>query len=500
MTELLFQDNTGQQVKFFIQRDVPEYARLCEEITALGGRVEDKIPRAGFVLINPGTEEANRLRDCWNKPDERPERFFVPFTYIQACRAEGRLLRQIFLVAHRPLKFFVHPDIANVHTRDIIRSQILHSGGNPDASELETDVIIADHGNPEVFNHLIKVNNGFKNHVESFQWVKKCIEQGELSFTPLVYKNPGGRRPGEERTPFTDEDEHHLCQWIAEKIPYKNTGGRTGNKLYQQLVEKGEEPGYGWVKRHTWQSWRERYKKNTARMDPLITRIVDERKPALGEMGQYGYVRKPEPSARKRNSGKRKASTPLEGDGAIDAERIAAALAGHMPLPHGMPPPFPPDHFPGGQLPPPPFGFPPHMPPPPPPEAMPGMGGGPMDHMPPPPHQPQRDSQSQPQSQSQSQPEAGPSGEGESQWPIREGTGPQPNWAKRKADDEADEHEAKRKKIEQEGDPAILEIASEYKFTATEVQEYFDKTKDIEKTRKRFKKRREHLDSLEDED
>lgn len=39
------------------------------------------------------------------------------------------------------------------------------------------------------------------------------------------------------RTHFTDEDETNLCKWIALKIPFKETGGRTGNRLYQQLVE-----------------------------------------------------------------------------------------------------------------------------------------------------------------------------------------------------------------------------------------------------------------------
>ena len=39
------------------------------------------------------------------------------------------------------------------------------------------------------------------------------------------------------RTQFTEEDEEHLSTWIAAKIPYKETGGRTGNRLYQQLCE-----------------------------------------------------------------------------------------------------------------------------------------------------------------------------------------------------------------------------------------------------------------------
>jgi hypothetical protein len=39
------------------------------------------------------------------------------------------------------------------------------------------------------------------------------------------------------RTQFTEDDEEHLAVWIAAKIPYKETGGRTGNRLYQQLCE-----------------------------------------------------------------------------------------------------------------------------------------------------------------------------------------------------------------------------------------------------------------------
>jgi glycosyltransferase A (GT-A) superfamily protein (DUF2064 family) len=41
----------------------------------------------------------------------------------------------------------------------------------------------------------------------------------------------------DRRTQFTEEDEQNLANWIATKIPYKETGGRTGNRLYQQLCE-----------------------------------------------------------------------------------------------------------------------------------------------------------------------------------------------------------------------------------------------------------------------
>lgn len=90
---------------------------------------------------------------------------------------------------------------------------------------------------------------------------------------------------------------------------------RTGNRLYQQLCElvcylsfhvrwlknfQNNDPEYAWVARHTWQSWRERYKKNSARLDGDIEQIVQRNRPAQGENGQYGYVRQTERRGRKK--------------------------------------------------------------------------------------------------------------------------------------------------------------------------------------------------------
>jgi hypothetical protein len=59
-------------------------------------------------------------------------------------------------------------------------------------------VILAD-PNTEVFQHLVRTYQAVPDkYVESFLWVKKCVEKNTVTFTPLVYKNPGGRRPGEE--------------------------------------------------------------------------------------------------------------------------------------------------------------------------------------------------------------------------------------------------------------------------------------------------------------
>jgi len=73
-----------------------------------------------------------------------------------------------------------------------------HSGGDPTASPQSARVMLAD-PNTEVFQHLVKSYQGVPDkYIESYLWVKKCVEKGALLYTPLVYKNPGGRRPGEE--------------------------------------------------------------------------------------------------------------------------------------------------------------------------------------------------------------------------------------------------------------------------------------------------------------
>ena len=72
-----------------------------------------------------------------------------------------------------------------------------HSGGDPYSSMQSARVILAD-PNTEIFGHLVKTYQGSDKYIESYLWVKKCIEKGSVVYTPLVYKNPGGRRPGEE--------------------------------------------------------------------------------------------------------------------------------------------------------------------------------------------------------------------------------------------------------------------------------------------------------------
>jgi len=80
----------------------------------------------------------------------------------------------------------------------MLNTSLQHSGGDPHASIQSARIILAD-PQSDVFQHLVKTYQEVpEKYIESYLWVKKCIEKGSLTFTPMVYKNPGGRRPGEE--------------------------------------------------------------------------------------------------------------------------------------------------------------------------------------------------------------------------------------------------------------------------------------------------------------
>ncbi|KAE9394193.1 hypothetical protein BT96DRAFT_998740 [Gymnopus androsaceus JB14] len=55
--------------------------------------------------------------------------------------------------------------------------------------------------------------------IESLGWFKNCLDQGEVVFTPLLLKNPEGRRVGQGQVEFTDDDDQKFAHWIAANLP-----------------------------------------------------------------------------------------------------------------------------------------------------------------------------------------------------------------------------------------------------------------------------------------
>lgn len=104
----------------------------------MGGRVEAKVPIQGFILVRPGSPEEERLRACWQK-DDRPERYFVPYTYVEACEIAGKLLKQIFLINGKPMKMHIDVSIANVNARASLSARIQVGRLSPFGRVIYTD-------------------------------------------------------------------------------------------------------------------------------------------------------------------------------------------------------------------------------------------------------------------------------------------------------------------------------------------------------------------------
>ena len=69
-------------------------------------------------------------------------------------------------------------------------------------SEEEARVVLADN-QTSAFMQLVKeYESAPGKYIEHFEWISKCATAGRVTYTPSIYKNPGGRRPGEELVPF----------------------------------------------------------------------------------------------------------------------------------------------------------------------------------------------------------------------------------------------------------------------------------------------------------
>ncbi|KAF9012605.1 hypothetical protein BDQ17DRAFT_714035 [Cyathus striatus] len=89
----------------------------------------------------------------------------------------------------------------------------------------------------------------------------------------LVYGELASMYSQGGHNPFTQKEDKHLVEYIARENP--GTSKRTGNKLYERLVENRENK-WPWHKTHSWMSWRERYKSNQPSLDKRIHRYQKE--------------------------------------------------------------------------------------------------------------------------------------------------------------------------------------------------------------------------------
>ncbi|KAI0045785.1 hypothetical protein FA95DRAFT_90430 [Auriscalpium vulgare] len=155
-------------------------------------------------------------------------------------------------------------------------------------------------------------------------FVDICLAKKSFSLeVPQPDRNLPGRRPGARRNPFTEQDDQNLAKFLAQTIPNKEDGGRTGSVIYYELMRHAAEHNVrAWALEHTADSWRERYRKHQEEFDPMIDAYAKGHPPPANGKGQYLEIRKNRHNRRRRNVG---GGENLEEDGEDEEENGAKA-------------------------------------------------------------------------------------------------------------------------------------------------------------------------------
>ncbi|KAI0333130.1 hypothetical protein GY45DRAFT_1368648 [Cubamyces sp. BRFM 1775] len=173
-----------------------------------------------------------------------------------------------------------------------LEEQIVGHGGALCQSEREADTIITNEAGLGPLSDKYSFEQ--TQYVEPPEFVRLCIASGRYAHKPTTKRPMSGRYTGRTRTNFTEEDDRNLCKFLARTLPYSEAGGRKGIKPYLELVSKAQydDLDYKWAARHPADSWRERYKGNQERFDPIIAQLVKENPPPPGDKGVWPYDRR----------------------------------------------------------------------------------------------------------------------------------------------------------------------------------------------------------------
>ncbi|RPD55682.1 hypothetical protein L226DRAFT_617072 [Lentinus tigrinus ALCF2SS1-7] len=208
--------------------------------------------------------------------------------------------QDIFVVDGKPVSFYLwgtnHGDglgwSLSGPQRDTLKDKINQHGGRVLSNQEGADTIIVQQmGLDELRDRYSLV----RCYVEPPVFVAACIRNKKYEHQAPKHEpmSMGGRTPGTFRAKFTQSDDQHLCEFLSVTIPYPEAGGRQGNKLWKKLVDDAVNvPELKWARRHPWMSWRERYKKNQERFDPIIDALVKKNPPPPDGKGLFPYDRR----------------------------------------------------------------------------------------------------------------------------------------------------------------------------------------------------------------
>jgi len=194
------------------------------------------------------------------------------------------------------VEIWLHPTLDQNVASDLA-IEIEKAGGVTETTEEKARVIVVPNQTPReavLFKELThRFAHSGNTYVEGLEWVRDCLKKKKYEHSIPEPRNMGGAKPGAKRVEYTMEDDLHLVQYIGKRIPDAAKGGRTGNTLYIELCQRIDD--YPWAARHSWQSWRNRYRSRQLIFDMDINKWLRLNPQPQGGKGQFQSVRRPAP-------------------------------------------------------------------------------------------------------------------------------------------------------------------------------------------------------------
>ncbi|KAG8711975.1 hypothetical protein FRC08_015189 [Ceratobasidium sp. 394] len=281
LTSSLFVDKRGAALGFYLLLDQKANKRdgmgleLKNKIEGHGGALVHSFRVANYVLVDQCTSAGADFISMHTTPT----RHVVAQDFVEESINRRELVPYseltLFIEEDRPIVFCLHESLDKADSNQL-RKAIQLRGGDPNGGQSNSQVVVhhakwkCDKQTRAEFENLI--------HMGTPQWLISCIEHGQFTLpSPMVPVQGGSlklerafRRP---RNEFTPRDDRFLVAWIATHFGH-SMAGRQGNRAYQDMVKIPEYRK--WSSGHTWQSWRERYKKKKSQLDPLIEAYILE--------------------------------------------------------------------------------------------------------------------------------------------------------------------------------------------------------------------------------
>jgi hypothetical protein len=158
-------------------------------------------------------------------------------------------LVKLFCPDGQPCRFFLHKSMTDEMKTKAIKKIGAH-GGQMTTHERKAHVILVSEARLHMDLAIMQLHYNANEdrvlqniYVEPHTFLTKCIDTrhfklGKDKRIKMGMPGPRPRRQGEvtrSRVEYTDDDDDHLCYYLARRTPDPNEGGRMGNAIYKEL-------------------------------------------------------------------------------------------------------------------------------------------------------------------------------------------------------------------------------------------------------------------------